>query len=237
MECKWRVWRHQHHESKIVESWRRATDYVQSLQDESKIRAEKIGSGNWYWSFVADDKIVRQKALDVAQSAHDKALATDIELKSKLSEAQAQRRGDDEMLDEGGETREELLSMKKSLAGETEAIRRELATYSDNDPTELEKKVDEAAQWKTDTEGLTDDIYSMEGWLKDQLGGGEGLDVMLQETYGKEYDEEVRGLKELVWVLAYSSQIFRCCFCLVHHLISCPETLYYRMGYYQEQIE
>jgi seryl-tRNA synthetase len=134
----------------------------------------------------------------VAQSAYDKALATDNELKSKLSEAQAQRRGDDEMLDEGGETREELLSLKKSLAAETEAIRRELATYSDNDPTELEKKVDEAAQWKTDTEGLTDDIYSMEGWLKDQLGGGEGLDVMLQETYGKEYDEEVRGLRELV---------------------------------------
>jgi hypothetical protein len=102
------------------------------------------------------------------------------------------------MPDEGGETREELLSMKKSLAAETEAIRRELATYSDNDPTELEKKVDEAAQWKTDTEGLTDDIYSMEGWLKDQLGGGEGLDVMLQETYGKEYDEEVRALKDLV---------------------------------------
>jgi seryl-tRNA synthetase len=134
----------------------------------------------------------------VAQSAYDKALATDNELKSKLSEAQAQRRGDDEMLDEGGETREELLSLKNSLAAETEAIRRELATYSDNDPTELEKKVDEAAQWKTDTEGLTDDIYSMEGWLKDQLGGGEGLDVMLQETYGKEYDEEVRGLRELV---------------------------------------
>jgi len=171
---------------------------VQGLQDESKIRAEKIGSGNWYWAFVSDDKIARQKALDVAQSAYDKALATDNELKSKLAEAEAQRRGDDEMLDEGGETREELLGMKKLLQAETEALRRELATYSDNDPTELERKVKEAAEWKVTAEEFTDDIYSMEGWLKDKMGGGEALDAMLQETYGKEYDEEVRGLKELV---------------------------------------
>jgi hypothetical protein len=171
---------------------------VQGLQDESKIRAEKIGSGNWYWAFVSDDKIARQKALEAAQSAYDKALTTDNELKSKIAEAEAQRRGDDEMLEEGGGTREELLSSKKLLEVETEALRRELATYSDNDPTELERKVKDAAEWKIMADEFTDDIYSMEGWLKGQMGGGEALDMMLQETYGKEYDEEVRGLKELV---------------------------------------
>jgi hypothetical protein len=102
------------------------------------------------------------------------------------------------MLDEGGETREEMLGLKKTLELETERVRRELATYSDNDPTELEKRVEEAAWWKAAAEECTDDIYSMEGWIKEQMGGGEGLAVMLQETYGKEYDEEVRGLKELV---------------------------------------
>lgn len=171
---------------------------MQGLQDESKIRAEKIGSGNWYWAFVSDDKIARQKALEIAQNAYDKALATDNELKSKLAEAESQRREENEMLDEGGETREELLSMKKSLEAETEALRRELATYSDNDPTELERKTEDAAEWKVTAEEFTDDIYSMEGWLKDKMGGGEALDAMLQETYGKEYDEDVRGLKELV---------------------------------------
>ena len=102
------------------------------------------------------------------------------------------------MLEEGGGTREELLSSKKLLEVETEALRRELATYSDNDPTELERKVKDAAEWKIMADEFTDDIYSMEGWLKGQMGGGEALDMMLQETYGKEYDEEVRGLKELV---------------------------------------
>jgi hypothetical protein len=102
------------------------------------------------------------------------------------------------MLDEGGESREELLGIKKSLQFEAEALRRELATYSDNDPTELEKKVKEATKWSITTEDFTDDIYSMEGWLKDKLGAGEGLDAMLQETYEMEYDDEMRGLKELM---------------------------------------
>ena len=146
---------------------------------------------------MSDDKIARQKALEVAQSAYDKALATDTELKSKLAEAEAQRNVDDERLDEGGETREDLLGTKKMLEVETEALRRELATYSDNDPVELEKKANEVAGWKVETENFTDDIYSMEGWLKDQLGGGEGFTAMLQETYGKDFDEEVGGLKEL----------------------------------------
>lgn len=171
---------------------------MQGLQDESKIRAEKIGSGNWYWAFVSDDKIARQKALEVAQTAYNKSLATDNELKSKLAEAESQHRGDDEMLEESGETREELLSTKKLLKVETDALRRELAMYSDNDPTELERKNKDAAEWKVTAEEFTDDIYSMEGWLKDKMGGGEALDAMLQETYGNEYDEEVRGLKDLM---------------------------------------
>lgn len=103
------------------------------------------------------------------------------------------------MLDEGGETREQLLGVKKLLENETEAVRRELATYSDNDPTELEKKAKEAAEWKTATEEYTDDIYSMEGWLKDFLSGNEGLTAILRDTYDREYDEEANGLKELLW--------------------------------------
>ena len=170
---------------------------MQALQDESRIRAEKIGSGNWYWSFVSDDKIALQKALEGAQSAHDKALATDTELRSKIAEGEAQRKEDDEMLDESGDTREELLGSKRLLEGEIEALQCELATYSDNDPAELERKGKEAVEWKAAAEECTDDIYSMEGWLKETTGGGEGFVGMLRETYGNEFDEEANGLKDL----------------------------------------
>jgi hypothetical protein len=173
-------------------------DYVQALQDESRIRAEKIGSGNWYWSFISDDKIAVQKSLEGAETAYEKALATDNELKAKIAEGEAQRKEDEEMLDESGETREALLGSKRLLEGEIEGLRRELVTYSNNDPVELEKKGREAAEWKGVAELCTDDIYSMEQWLKDTTGGGETLVAMLKETYGGEWDEEAGGLKELV---------------------------------------
>lgn len=31
-------------------------DYLQALSGEGLIRVEKIGSGNWYWSFLSDAK-------------------------------------------------------------------------------------------------------------------------------------------------------------------------------------
>jgi hypothetical protein len=43
----------------------------------------------------------------------------------------------------------------------------------------------------------TDDVYSMESWLKELTGGGEALVGLLKEMYGSEWDDEVGGLKEL----------------------------------------
>jgi hypothetical protein len=172
-------------------------DYVQALQDESRIRAEKIGSGNWYWSFISDDKLALQRALEGAQTAYEKALATDNELKAKIAEGEAQRKKDEEMLDGSGDSREQLLGSKRLLEGEIEGLRRELAIYSDNDPAELERKEREAAGWKVQAGVCTDDVYSIESWLKELTGGGEALVGLLREMYGSEWDDEVGGLKEL----------------------------------------
>jgi hypothetical protein len=101
------------------------------------------------------------------------------------------------MLDESGESREQLLGSKKLLESEIEGLRRELATYSDNDPIELEKKGMEAVEWKAAAELCTDDVYSMESWLKDITGGGDAFLALIKETYGREWDDEAGGLKEL----------------------------------------
>lgn len=125
-------------------------------------------------------------------------METDEELKRKLEEAESQRRADDEALEDGGECRHELLSKKRLLEIERENVRHELAAYSDNDPAELEHKSKEADELRRLTEEYTDDIYSMEGWLKDALtGNAEALSATLEAVYDKEYDEEARTLKEL----------------------------------------
>lgn len=90
-------------------------DYLQALSDDNKIRVEKIGSGNWYWSFPSDEKKTTQAALDKAQEEHDKADRAVQELQGKVDEAGAARAEDDEMLMGTGELKK---SHYKSLFNE-----------------------------------------------------------------------------------------------------------------------
>lgn len=77
-------------------------DYLQSLSDENQIRVEKIGSGNWYWSFPSDAKKAKEGALEKAQQEHDKASKIVQELQAKVDEAGAARAEDEDMLMEDG---------------------------------------------------------------------------------------------------------------------------------------
>lgn len=77
-------------------------DYLQALSDDNKIRVEKIGSGNWYWSFPADEKKAKDAALEKAHDEYNKANATLAELQAKVDGADAARADDEEMLMETG---------------------------------------------------------------------------------------------------------------------------------------
>lgn len=78
-------------------------DYLQALADDNKIRVEKIGSGNWYWSFPSDEKKAKDTALEKAQAEYNKINATVAELQSKVDEAGAARAEDEDMLMDTGE--------------------------------------------------------------------------------------------------------------------------------------
>jgi hypothetical protein len=73
-------------------------DYLQSLSDDNKIRVEKIGSGNWYWSFPSDDKKSKELALEKAQDEYTKASAVVADLQARVDEAGAAREEDEELL-------------------------------------------------------------------------------------------------------------------------------------------
>lgn len=77
-------------------------DYVQALTDDSLIQTDKIGSGNWYWSFPSEAKKKKEKSLAEAQAAYDKASATVSELQTKLDQAGAAQAEDEGLLAETG---------------------------------------------------------------------------------------------------------------------------------------
>lgn len=120
------------------------------------------------------------------------------ELKQKLAEAQAARVDEEDMLDSGGESREDLMTAKAELEAEMKMLSSELAAYSNDDPTELERKSGEANALKAEAEEYTDQIQSMSGWFKEMLAGDdEALEAFRQTFYGDEYDEEDGDLREL----------------------------------------
>jgi len=128
---------------------------------------------------------------------HDKANAVNEDLKAKLAEAQAQRADEEDMLDDAGESREDLVARKVELEGETKQLQKALAAYSDNDPTEIERKLKEVKGFKAEVEVYTDDIYSMEGWFKGAGQDAEGMMRLRTLFYGDELDAEEGMLREL----------------------------------------
>lgn len=86
-------------------------DYLQALADDNKIRVEKIGSGNWYWSFPSDEKKEKEAMLEKAQEEFDKGNATLTELQAKVNEAGAAREEDDDMLMEPGNSHHDCITL------------------------------------------------------------------------------------------------------------------------------
>lgn len=77
-------------------------DYLQALADDSKIRVEKIGSGNWYWSFPNDEKKAKDIALAKAQDEFNRAQDMVLKLQAEVKEADAARADGEDTLGDLG---------------------------------------------------------------------------------------------------------------------------------------
>lgn len=170
-------------------------DYLQALQDDNRICVEKIGSGNWYWSFASTNKRKKEKVLADAQAAHTKITTIVRDLRSQVNERSAAR--EEEAEDDSDETREELMAKKAVLAADLKTLSKELEAYSDNEPFELERKEQEIKELHREATKYTDDIYSMESWFK-KRDMEQNLTAYRMSFYGDEWDTEELDLKELV---------------------------------------
>jgi hypothetical protein len=164
-------------------------DYLQALSDEGQIRIEKIGSGNWYWSFVSEEKKNRDRVLEGLREERAKIEAGKMETMARLNELEV---GDEEIR-EKGVAKDRLEAIQR----EVEVLQKELDGYKDGDPVEVERRKEEVGKLKCAAERWTDNIYSLEGHLKNVLGGDrEVVENMQRMYYGDEYVQG-EGLREL----------------------------------------
>lgn len=172
-------------------------DFLQALSDENQIHVEKIGSGNWYWAFLSEAKKEKEALLARATDERDKAKAATADMQVKVDEAGAAREEDEDMLLDPGADRKSMITRHAELAKELEPLKKELAGYSENDPVEVEKKRERTMTCKKNAETLTDQIQSMESYMKKLINDREQLMNLKRDWYGDQFDEEEQGIREL----------------------------------------
>lgn len=172
-------------------------EYIQALTDESLIRCEKIGSGNWYWCFLSDAKKRKENVINGLRCEEGKLVEGIKEAEKGIVEEMVKQQEDEEMLVEGGIDRKMLLEMYEGLVREREGLDRELAMFCDNDPVEVVRKVEETKGLKESAMKWTDNIEMMYGFFLSLTGGDrEGVAGYMQQACGDEYVVG-EGLKEL----------------------------------------
>lgn len=172
-------------------------DYLQALTDEGKLRVEKIGSGNWYWSFRSEEKKARADALAKLTAEKQKLDDAVQDLREKVDRASGRRDGSDDA-GNAHDHRADLVAEQARLMGDLQAFKAELLRYRDGDPGELLLKKQQTQALRQKAELWTDNVAILEQWLSHVVGGDrEKLDAIKRSCYGDEYDEEGEGLKEL----------------------------------------
>lgn len=170
-------------------------DYLQALSDDGKIRVEKIGSGNWYWSFLSEEKRTREKVLAELRAEKEKVTKAVAELQAKTDDASAAR--DEGAQDELGHDRENLTRSQQALQREVDALRAELDLYKDNDPMEIQWQRNDTMALRAAAERWTDNIYCLEQYYLDMTGQDHhALEQLRHMLYGPQY-REGEGLLEL----------------------------------------
>ena len=179
-------------------------EYLQALSDDGKIRVEKIGSGNWYWSFLSEERRSTERLLETLTTERDKVVKAVEGLHAKMDAARRAREdghtgsGDDnDDDDDDRHDRQSLTSSQVTLRREVDDLRAELALYQDHDPTELAWKRQETMSSRALAERWTDNIYALEGYYLEMTGQDQtALRQLQQMLYGPDY-QEGEGLMEL----------------------------------------
>lgn len=171
-------------------------DFLQAIQDENLIRVEKIGSGNWYWCFMSDAKKAKENMINKLKAEESSMTTAIAETERHIEEEMGKREDDDDMLEGNGMDRKTLLETHGRLLKEMEALDKELACYSDNDPAEIQRKVEETKRLKDSAIRWTDNIESMELFISNLTGDRAITANIMQSACGDEYVAG-EGLKDL----------------------------------------
>ena len=126
--------------------------------DDNYVQTDKIGSGNYYWSFPGAQGAQAKKRLEEARAG----LAAAKERLAKAKEAEAASRQGRE--DRDG-TRAAKLKQLAELKARREGLEERLEMMKANDPEELQRIIDLGNEMKQHAIRWTENLFSVKSWL------------------------------------------------------------------------
>lgn len=186
-------------------------DLVKDLTDESKIKVEKIGTGNWYWVFPSEEKRERERILQQLEyacsaPAQCKSLLTAADYRAEKEAVEIASQNLQDRLDKLNTDKEDaqadterqgLLSQVEPLKLEIDNLGHEIDGLNDALSGSINGMREAITKWKLEAGTWTDNIHILEGYFR-SIGmlDSETMEALHQECYGTEYVER-EGLKDL----------------------------------------
>ena len=134
-------------------------EVLQSLVDDNLVDSDKIGSGNFFWSFPSKAVLVKKGKIE-ANNAEIKRLEDKYEMfvekKRKLLEGR-----------EPSEERTAKLARLTELREEKERVDAQLEKYKDSDPELIKEKEDAVAACIDAANRWTDNIFALLSHFKE----------------------------------------------------------------------
>lgn len=168
-------------------------DYIQALTDDSKLRVERIGSGNWYWVFCSEERKERERVLSALKKEYVSLDGSVRQMESGIEQAKKKQANERQNAD----YHESLLVKLEEMRAHILDLKAQESQFLAGGAAALERKCDESSDFRKQAEMWTDNIYILEEYIGKLSGENRETLVMIQrEYYGSEYVEG-EGLKEL----------------------------------------
>jgi hypothetical protein len=140
-------------------------DIVQSLVDDRLVSQDKIGSGNFFWSFPAQAFVESKSRCDALEAAIARDTSAAAELDAKLKALEAEKGGA-----AAAAARATKLARIEELKARGAALDKELAAHADNDPEVVKALQEKAKGAKLAADRWTDNTWALKSYLVKKFG-------------------------------------------------------------------
>lgn len=165
-------------------------EFITGLVNDNKIRMEKIGSNNWYWSFPSDERRERENAQEKLFHEVNRVTRLIEQLEDEIRKKEDAVKEDEGSNDPAAikAEREDLMKRKVEFGFEVERLQSEKGVFEANDSASIRRKTEDINKWKLETDTWTDNISIMEQYLSKLAGGDRELvEAVKKQCYGDEY--------------------------------------------------